>query len=285
MARVVKDKEWGTVFPNFRKDEFDCNHHSVGDGIYYSLLEVMQQLRNEFGSISVSCGYRCPECNASVGGASNSAHLYGGACDFYIDSGFQENVNNRMALVTRLRNMGIVHYCYCKVDENRIWDGYNFVNTHCNMGAYIHVDTYPGEYKEEIDKFEIKEVGEDFVKVDFKAKDGAFDWAKYSINKQEWINLPTDNTIRKLQPDTTYRVRIELRNKGTDLWSESEELVFNTLKHQEEEKPQESTNIPETPETHENEPQKQEIEHKENIFAKIIKNLIEMIIKLLSRRK
>ena len=63
MAKIVQDNEWGTKFPNFRKEEFgcfckyNCNHY--GNGIYYSLLEVMQNLRNEYGPIKISSGFRC----------------------------------------------------------------------------------------------------------------------------------------------------------------------------------------------------------------------------------
>ena len=32
--------------------------------------------------MTITSGYRCPELNAAVGGASNSAHLFGCAADF-----------------------------------------------------------------------------------------------------------------------------------------------------------------------------------------------------------
>lgn len=261
MVKYVKDEEWGTRFPNFRKEEFMCNHKSVGDGIYYSLLEIMQKLRNEFGSITISSGYRCPNCNASVGGASNSAHLLGSACDFYIDNGYTENINNRKNLVTRLRKTYNVHYCYCKIDDNTIWDGYNYVSSRCNMGAYIHVDTNPGYYAEPIEEFKIEEVSENSVRISFKPDNGTFDYAKYSLNKQEWKGLPTTNTIEGLDPATKYSLRISLRTKDTPLWTESEELEFTTNDTQKENIPKESTNIPDNTQTAQNEPQKQEIEH------------------------
>jgi hypothetical protein len=48
------------------------------------LAEVMEQVRSALGDkpITITSGYRCPELNAAVGGATNSAHLYGLACDF-----------------------------------------------------------------------------------------------------------------------------------------------------------------------------------------------------------
>lgn len=47
------------------------------------LAEVMEQVRSLLGvPIAVSSGYRCPTVNDLVGGATNSAHLDGCACDF-----------------------------------------------------------------------------------------------------------------------------------------------------------------------------------------------------------
>jgi hypothetical protein len=46
--------------------------------------EVMEQVRKVLGDkpILISSGFRAPKVNASVGGASNSAHVHGLACDF-----------------------------------------------------------------------------------------------------------------------------------------------------------------------------------------------------------
>jgi zinc D-Ala-D-Ala carboxypeptidase len=47
------------------------------------LAEVMEQVRTILGvPITISSGFRCPEVNAAVGGVSDSAHLFGCACDF-----------------------------------------------------------------------------------------------------------------------------------------------------------------------------------------------------------
>ena len=54
---------------------------------------------------------------------------------------------------------------------------------------------------------------------------------------------------------------------------------------QNQEKDQDNTNIPEQPETPKKEPNNEEIEHNENIFVELIKNIIEFIIKLLKKEK
>jgi hypothetical protein len=48
------------------------------------VAQVMEQVRYllDNHSIIVSSGYRGPELNAAIGGATESAHLYGLACDF-----------------------------------------------------------------------------------------------------------------------------------------------------------------------------------------------------------
>jgi len=48
--------------------------------------DTLEKIRSLCGdnAVLISSGYRCPELNAAVGGASNSAHLYGCAADFTV---------------------------------------------------------------------------------------------------------------------------------------------------------------------------------------------------------
>lgn len=52
------------------------------------LADIMERIRAGTGGlpVSVTSGYRCPAVNEIIGGATNSAHLYGLACDFVIPS-------------------------------------------------------------------------------------------------------------------------------------------------------------------------------------------------------
>ena len=199
--RYVKDSEWGTVFPNFRKEEFMCNCKSVGKGISYSLVSNLQKLRNKYGSIHIYSGYRCPNCNASVGGASNSAHLTGEAADFQFDSGILSNQDTRIRIVNEIKGMSNYHYSYCNVN-----------GSNPGMGNSIHMDTTP--VKAPIDEFKVSDIGTDYVELDFKSCDNAFDWCKYSLNGNSYQDLPTNGIIRGLLPDTTYKVQITLHNTG-----------------------------------------------------------------------
>lgn len=229
--RYVKDSEWGTVFPNFRKEEFMCNCKSVGKGISYSLVTNLQKLRNKYGSIHIYSGYRCPSCNASVGGASNSAHLTGEAADFQFDSGILANQNTRINIVNEIKGMSNYHYSYCNIN-----------GSNPGMGNSIHMDTTP--VRSPIDSFTIDDVGTDYVEVGFTSCDNAFDWAKYSLNNGAYQDLPGNGIVRGLNPGTTYKIKITLHNTGMSEWTTSDTLEFTTLKVVKEEKEENNINIP-----------------------------------------
>jgi hypothetical protein len=50
------------------------------------LADTMERIRAELGghAVTINSGYRSPPVNDAVGGATNSAHLYGLACDFTV---------------------------------------------------------------------------------------------------------------------------------------------------------------------------------------------------------
>ena len=81
----------GQITDNFHIDEFACK-----DGTPYpkewvdsrlrplcAALEVIRECLNG-KSITINSGYRTPDYNKSVGGASKSQHLYGKACDIRV---------------------------------------------------------------------------------------------------------------------------------------------------------------------------------------------------------
>ena len=45
---------------------------------------ILQPIRNEFGSFMVSSGYRCPELSIAIGSSKNSQHCKGQAADFEV---------------------------------------------------------------------------------------------------------------------------------------------------------------------------------------------------------
>lgn|SRR5574344_35284 len=84
----------------------------------------------------------------------------------------------------------------------------------------------------EIDKvkilsFNVNNIESRKVTVSFNT-DKSVDWAKYSINNQDYIDLPTTNVIDNLLPNHTYNIKIELRRTGTNNWTESNIIAITT---------------------------------------------------------
>lgn len=99
VERVVA--EGGRLSANFHLDEF----RSRGNGqvkIHRVLIAGLEALRNELGHpIRIVSAYRDPAHNRSIGGATNSAHLYGAAVD--VDGLDQSSVRR----VKRFSGIGI----------------------------------------------------------------------------------------------------------------------------------------------------------------------------------
>ena len=76
-ARIAK----GKPSPNFSYAEFDCHNgekvpaHAKA-GLDALCTDVLEPLRAKYGPCTVLSGYRPPAYNASIGGATNSYHLY-----------------------------------------------------------------------------------------------------------------------------------------------------------------------------------------------------------------
>lgn len=78
---------------NFTKEEFEFSDKAVKKNIENKMTEdlernaialcfnVLQPLRDEFGTIVISSGYRCLELNKAVGGEKNSQHMKAEAAD------------------------------------------------------------------------------------------------------------------------------------------------------------------------------------------------------------
>ena len=80
ISKVVKDYK---ISEHFTLGEFQS--HDGADKVIYDTtnLAMLEKLRACYGGKTViNSGYRSPAYNKKVGGASNSAHLYGQAVDF-----------------------------------------------------------------------------------------------------------------------------------------------------------------------------------------------------------
>jgi len=77
--------------PHFQlKELLITSHRSIDNTPTQEVLErlttlcqvFLEPIREQFGPIIITSGYRCPELNAVIGGAKTSAHMYGCAADF-----------------------------------------------------------------------------------------------------------------------------------------------------------------------------------------------------------
>ena len=141
MGKYVSNSEWGTKYPNFKKSEFKCpcgKCNGYGDGIASSLLVTLQKLRDKYGKLQITSGYRCTSHNKEVGGSTNSKHTKGQAADFYID-GFNSQ-SKRVDMVNELKKTEYYNYSYTNVN-----------GSHPNMGNVVHVDTKLVDPEEDTD--------------------------------------------------------------------------------------------------------------------------------------
>ena len=94
---------------DFKVREFAC--HDGSDKILISpeTVEILQAVRDYFGQpITITSGYRTPSHNKKVGGATNSQHVKGTACDIKV-----KNVPSWAVagyLEANYRNIGIGYY-------------------------------------------------------------------------------------------------------------------------------------------------------------------------------
>ena len=78
--------------PHFAESEFHCKCGASTcpllplGGIDYDLVGALERIRKYYGGqpITINSGYRCPDHNKAVGGASGSRHTYGDAADFVV---------------------------------------------------------------------------------------------------------------------------------------------------------------------------------------------------------
>jgi zinc D-Ala-D-Ala carboxypeptidase len=122
--------EPGQLSPHFTLAEFIASDTAAMRGIdntpdstveaqLFDLAnDTMEGVRSICGGnpVMISSGFRCPQLNSAVGGASNSAHLYGAACDFTIPA-FGSVLNVCRAIEPHLAELGIDQLIY----ENGSW--------------------------------------------------------------------------------------------------------------------------------------------------------------------
>lgn len=127
---------------DFKADEFKCGcggKYCTGYPTYMKAaqLDAMQKIRTKYGKpMTITCGLRCSGYNKSLSGSvSNSRHLQGLACDYYIQ-GATDTAENRIMLFSFLKSIPQHRYSY--------GNGYATDGTYPhapNMGNAVHTDT------------------------------------------------------------------------------------------------------------------------------------------------
>lgn len=75
----------GDLSKHFSRAEFECQCGCGNDTADYKLVEVLEELREYFGTpIRITSGNRCEVHNRDIGGSMNSLHIHGRAADIQV---------------------------------------------------------------------------------------------------------------------------------------------------------------------------------------------------------
>ena len=82
---ITKNFTWNEFFKSYTANRYNINNYTLNETIFTnikSLTEnVLQPLRNKFGSLKILSGYRCEKLNKIVSGSPYSNHMLGEAVD------------------------------------------------------------------------------------------------------------------------------------------------------------------------------------------------------------
>ena len=87
---------------------------------------ILQPIRDKFGRVKITSGYRSPELNASIGGSKTSHHCYGYAADFEVEG--KDNKELAEWIRDNLQFTQLILEFYTPGDPNSGW-------VHCSYNA------------------------------------------------------------------------------------------------------------------------------------------------------
>ncbi len=92
------------------------NDPSVFNNVDSNLINIFDSIQLEFGKpIRVKWGYRDVKTNKIVGGARNSAHMYGKALDLCLDSPSRESIKKLITISSKYNILGLGVYSDAQV--------------------------------------------------------------------------------------------------------------------------------------------------------------------------
>jgi zinc D-Ala-D-Ala carboxypeptidase len=123
-AQWDKQKE---LYPNFPKSEFDCKHSGINE-MKHEFMTVLQAIRNEYGPMSISSGFRHPTHPIEARKMRPGEHTFGMCADVRCSNGA-----DRYRLITIALKHGITRIGIAKtfvhiglgaptVPNNVIWE-------------------------------------------------------------------------------------------------------------------------------------------------------------------
>jgi uncharacterized protein YcbK (DUF882 family) len=106
---------------------------AIKENIKSLVLNVMDLIRRNYGMpIHINSGYRSPEHNKAVGGAANSQHVYGEACDFT-----GRDFKRLLRIIDELDEYGLLNYDQMIIYKRRKFIHISYSNESMNRNQKI----------------------------------------------------------------------------------------------------------------------------------------------------
>ena len=129
MKQFKENKEkiitWKDI-KHFKKEEFNCKDGSEANEMNLQFVKILDNIREEYGKMVITSGYRTKSWNLKVGGVRNSAHTKGLAADILCKDSLHRYRLVGAAIRNGIKRMGIgkdfIHLDASKTLPNpRIW--------------------------------------------------------------------------------------------------------------------------------------------------------------------
>ena len=97
--------QWGT-YANFPKAEFDCRHTGKNE-MKHEFMSVLQQIRNEYGPVKITSGFRHPTHPIEARKMRPGEHTFGMCCPVACNNGADRYRLITIALKHGITRIGI----------------------------------------------------------------------------------------------------------------------------------------------------------------------------------
>lgn len=116
-----KDITWKDI-QYFKRDEFVCKDGSDACKMNMHFVKRLDTIREKFGKMVITSGYRTPAWNMKVGGVPNSAHTKGLAADVFCKVSSKRYKLIEIAIKEGIRRIGIgKDFVHLDMDRTKPW--------------------------------------------------------------------------------------------------------------------------------------------------------------------